>query len=100
MQSGSEVERRERAPSLLTRTRKETMFLREAEVAQILRRTVATVKLWRANGTGPKYVKLAGRGKRGGGVLYDALEVARFIKAQPVHGGAPVCEKEVQNATR
>lgn len=64
------------------------MFLKEAELAAILRRTVATVKLWRATGRGPAWIKLPGEGKRGGAVLYDATEVATWIKRQPVRGGA------------
>ena len=46
------------------------------EVAERLRRPVATVRYWRATGTGPKGARLGGR------VLYRTSDVERWIEKQ------------------
>lgn len=47
-----------------------------AEVAERLRRPVATVRYWRATGVGPKSARVMGR------VVYRAADVEAWIEAQ------------------
>jgi hypothetical protein len=57
-------------------TRKEyamDVLLTPVEVAERVRRPVATVRFWRATGTGPKSANIGGR------VLYKASDVETWI---------------------
>jgi len=49
------------------------VLLTPAEVAERVRRPVATVRFWRATGTGPKSANIGGR------VLYKASDVETWI---------------------
>jgi DNA-binding transcriptional MerR regulator len=51
-------------------------LLTPAEVAERVRRPVATVKFWRATGIGPKGANVGGR------VLYRESDVERWIEEQ------------------
>jgi excisionase family DNA binding protein len=51
-------------------------LLTVSEVADRLRRPVATVRYWRATGTGPRSARVGGR------VLYRASDVAAWVEAQ------------------
>jgi DNA-binding transcriptional MerR regulator len=51
-------------------------LLTPAEVAERLRRPIATVRFWRATGTGPKSANVHGR------VLYQASDVEAWIAEQ------------------
>jgi len=58
-------------------------FLTETELCIITRRSHPTLKRWRANGHGPRFVKIEGR------IFYEAAEIAAWLKAQIVDQGAP-----------
>jgi DNA-binding transcriptional MerR regulator len=51
-------------------------LLTPAEVAERVRRPVATVRFWRATGTGPKSANVHGR------VLYRQSDVERWLEDQ------------------
>ena len=51
-------------------------LLTVAEVADRLRRPVATVRYWRATGTGPRSARVGGR------VLYRESDVRTWVEAQ------------------
>jgi hypothetical protein len=51
-------------------------LLTPAEVAERVRRPVATVRFWRATGTGPRSAKVGGR------VLYKAADVDAWIEQE------------------
>jgi predicted DNA-binding transcriptional regulator AlpA len=51
-------------------------LLTPAEVAERVRRPIATVRFWRAAGTGPKSANIGGR------VLYRASDVEAWIAEQ------------------
>jgi predicted DNA-binding transcriptional regulator AlpA len=53
-----------------------TKYLTTAEVAEMLRAPVETVRYWRYVGKGPKSFKLGGRR-----VLYSLADVEAFIEA-------------------
>jgi DNA-binding transcriptional MerR regulator len=59
-------------------------LLTPAEVAQRLRRPVATVRYWRAMGTGPKSANVGGR------VLYRVSDVEAWIAQQFTAGDTTV----------
>lgn len=51
-------------------------LLTPAEVAERVRRPVATVRFWRATGTGPRSANVGGR------VLYKAADVESWIEQE------------------
>jgi DNA-binding transcriptional MerR regulator len=51
-------------------------LLTPAEVAERVRRPIATVRFWRATGTGPKSANVGGR------VLYRESDVEKWVEAQ------------------
>ena len=57
-------------------------FMTTAEVAELCRAPVETVRFWRHVGKGPKSFKLGRR------VLYDAEEVERWLAAAREAGGS------------
>lgn len=56
-------------------------LLTPPEVANLVRRPVATVRYWRATGTGPKCARVGGR------VLYRLADVERWVAEQFEHDG-------------
>jgi excisionase family DNA binding protein len=59
------------------------VFLREPEVADRLRVSLACLRRWRLEGRGPRFVKM------GSLVRYPAEELDRWIEALPVGGTQP-----------
>ncbi len=59
-------------------------FLNEHQVAQAVGMSVASVRRWRFQNTGPRYVKI------GASVRYDPVEVERWIRSLPSGGGKPL----------
>lgn len=53
-------------------------LLTAKEAGKKLRRTPKTLANWRSGNTGPAYIKVSPG--RGGGVLYDAADVDRWIR--------------------
>ena len=62
-------------------------LLTTAEVAGLLRMTEHTVRLWRASGRGPAFIKLSESAQ--GRVLYRRVDVDAFLDAQRTPMPAP-----------
>ena len=53
-------------------------FWNEKELATILKKTAQTIRFWRMKGIGPEYLKF------GGTVLYDPIDVEKWIRERRV----------------
>ncbi|MEO8592308.1 MAG: helix-turn-helix domain-containing protein [Candidatus Solibacter sp.] len=56
-------------------------LLKEHDVAGVTGLSVASVRRWRLDGKGPKYLKI------GSAVRYRPEDVAAWLESRPVHAG-------------
>lgn len=61
----------------------EEKFLKRAEAAQYLRRSVGTLEQWAAKKTGPHFIRAHGR------TLYPLAELQAWMREQPQGGRVP-----------
>jgi len=66
-------------------------FLNENQVAQRLGVSIATVRRWRAQKSGPRFRRIGGASIR-----YASEDLKHWIESQPSGGGDPFQRLEVQ----